>query len=219
MSTNSRYAVSLNIRRKTCLVIGGGHIALRKTTGLLKAGGKVLVISPNAHEHIQQWAEEERLRWIKTEYRREYLIQHQPFLVIAATDSPTTNERIAQDAKEQRILVNAVHDGETSDFHNLATVESGSITLGIGTNGLAPVLIRYLKTQLAEFLGEEYAILARWIEEYREQLQSIVPSQNQRAEYLAAIPLADILNHLKAGDEEAAIALFRQAVLRSSELS
>ncbi len=219
MSTNSGYAVSLNIRGKTCLVVGGGNIALRKAAGLLKAGGKVLIISPNAHERIQQWAAAERLHWIQTEYRREYLIQYRPFLVIAATDSTTTNERIAQDAQEQHILVNAVHDGEISDFHNLATVESGPITLGIGTNGLAPVLTRYLKTQLAEFLGEEYAILAQWLAEYREQLQTQVPNQNQRAEYLAAIPLADILNYLKTGDEEAALTLFRQAVLRSSELS
>ena len=42
-----RYSVQLNMENQRCVVVGGGNVALRKATSLLKAGAAVTVIAPD----------------------------------------------------------------------------------------------------------------------------------------------------------------------------
>jgi len=42
------YPVSLDIKNRRCLVVGGGGVALRKVQGLVEDGALVTVISPEA---------------------------------------------------------------------------------------------------------------------------------------------------------------------------
>ncbi|MEM7019400.1 MAG: NAD(P)-dependent oxidoreductase, partial [Pseudomonadota bacterium] len=48
--------VFFNIKAKPCLVVGAGEVATRKTQLLLRAGGDVTVVAPEATETIQQLA-------------------------------------------------------------------------------------------------------------------------------------------------------------------
>jgi precorrin-2 dehydrogenase/sirohydrochlorin ferrochelatase len=51
------YPVSLNIRGRKCVVVGGGEVALRKAKALLEHGADVKVISPDLCLELAQLAE------------------------------------------------------------------------------------------------------------------------------------------------------------------
>ena len=47
--------VFLNIRNKTCLVVGGGEVATRKIMLLLQAGAQVSVVSPELDTTLKEY--------------------------------------------------------------------------------------------------------------------------------------------------------------------
>jgi precorrin-2 dehydrogenase/sirohydrochlorin ferrochelatase len=57
------YTVTLNIRNKKALVVGGGTVATRKIRHLLKEGANVTVISPEATDEIKKWEEKGEVHW------------------------------------------------------------------------------------------------------------------------------------------------------------
>ena len=71
------YPIFLELKRKPCLIVGGGEVAFRKTAALLRCGAKVTVASPELSVGLRQLARErkswgstigiyKRLRWMST---------------------------------------------------------------------------------------------------------------------------------------------------------
>ena len=56
------YPLCVDIKDKQCLVVGGGAVACRKVNGLLAAGAKVLVISPDVMEPLTILAQEGKIK-------------------------------------------------------------------------------------------------------------------------------------------------------------
>lgn len=52
------YSLNWKAEGESCLVIGAGHVALRKIRGLLEAGARVTVIAPEAEADIEKLSEE-----------------------------------------------------------------------------------------------------------------------------------------------------------------
>ena len=52
--------IFLDIKDRHCLVFGGGPVASRKVSNLLRAGAKVTLISPEVDKKIQQKADENK---------------------------------------------------------------------------------------------------------------------------------------------------------------
>ena len=48
------YPVNIQMKGVSCLVIGGGHIALRKVRKLLSEGAEVTVLSPEICPELEQ---------------------------------------------------------------------------------------------------------------------------------------------------------------------
>ena len=90
------YPAFLNLQGEKVVVVGGGKIAERKILGLLKTGADITVISPEITKKIDQARLKKKLKHISRAYRKGDL--NKAFLVIAATDSPTVNEKAAKDA-------------------------------------------------------------------------------------------------------------------------
>ena len=62
------YPVFLDIADKPVVVIGGGTIAEQKIGGLLDAGAKVTVVSPELNETVTELRDAGRLTHIEREY-------------------------------------------------------------------------------------------------------------------------------------------------------
>ena len=54
------YPVSLNLKGKRCVVIGGGKVAERKVTSLVRAKAVVTVVSPDLTKLLRQTAERKK---------------------------------------------------------------------------------------------------------------------------------------------------------------
>ena len=51
------YPVSLEVRNRHVLVVGGGGVALRKVQGLVEEGARVTVVAPEVVEPLAEMAE------------------------------------------------------------------------------------------------------------------------------------------------------------------
>ncbi len=73
-----------NISGKSCLVVGGGTIAVRKAELLLKAEGKVRVVAPEIDDRIRDMAASHALEFEQREFVTDDL--EAVVCVIAATN-------------------------------------------------------------------------------------------------------------------------------------
>jgi precorrin-2 dehydrogenase/sirohydrochlorin ferrochelatase len=156
----SLFPILVKLKAKKCVVVGAGKIAAGKAVGLLASGAQVIVIGPRAAEWIQSQARAGKLIW----RRRRFLSAdvEQAFLVIAATNSKTTNEAVYRACVERGVLCNVVDDPEHCDFFYPAVVRRGALQIAISTEGRSPALARRLRIELERQFGSEYGA---WVEQ------------------------------------------------------
>jgi siroheme synthase-like protein len=198
------YPVSLNIKGRKCVVVGGGEVALRKVKALLEHGARVTVISPNLSPELVQMAEHGEITALNREYRAGDL--KDSLVAIAATDDGDTNRQVVREAKNKAVLVNVVDDAEDSDFIVPSCLRRGDVTIAVATAGRSPALARKIRTSLEEKFGEEYAALARLVDEVRTELkqQGITVGGD---DWQAALDLDELTELLRKGEKEKARAL------------
>ena len=169
--TNSSgyFPAFLNIRRKKCLIVGGGGVALRKVNTLVSCGADVTVIGSRVHQDLMQLAKKKVVRVMRRDYEPGDL--KEAFIVVAATDDRKVNRKVAEDAKKARALVNVVDDPDPSDFIVPSVLRRGDLILAVSTAGRSPALSRKLRTRLERTFGEEYGPLVTLIEEVRSSLK------------------------------------------------
>ncbi len=166
------YPVFLDITGKKCVVVGGGEVAARKVVRLLDCGAKVCVVSPQIVPELAAIKQEGHIEHINCEYAGEYLCG--AFLVIGATDNEQINAAISQDAKAKGIPVNIVDDPQKCDFILPSLVERGDLTIACSTGGNSPALARYLREELENVYGEEYATLLNILGQLRGRMEKNV---------------------------------------------
>ena len=97
--------VFYNISDKTCLVVGGCAIAARKAELLLKAEGRVRVVTIEVGDRLRELATTQTLEIEQREFTEADL--QDVICVIAATDNETVNgeiSRLAQ-ARDRKSVV------------------------------------------------------------------------------------------------------------------
>jgi len=198
------YPVSLNIKDRKCVVVGGGEVALRKVKALLEHGAMVTVISPNLIPELVQLAEHGEITALNREYQAGDL--KDSFLAIAATGDSDTNRQIVREAKNKAVLVNVVDDAENSDFIVPSCLRRGDVTIAVATAGRSPALARKIRARLEEKFGEEYAALALFVDEVRTGLKrrGITVGGD---DWQAALDLDKLTELLSKGEKEKARAL------------
>lgn len=144
--------VGLDVRRRTCIVVGGGQIGTRKIVSLLEAGAKVILVSPAASDRVAHLAETGRLRWQQEEYREDVL--DGAFLAVAATDDQDLNKRLVEDARDRGVLVCDASSATRSEVIFGALHRTEGITLAVFTDGKNPSLARRTRDRIASLDGE-----------------------------------------------------------------
>ena len=211
------YPVLLHLQDRQVAVIGGGRVGTRKVRHLLRTGARVLLISPEASPDLQTLAADGAIDWIAEPYRRDMLNDYMPILVIAATSDRRVNQTIAQDAHRIRALCNVANgSSDDSDFSNMAQIEKPPLTIALSSNGRSPALVRQLKRQLTQELGDEYAILAGWLGNLRASLPADTESQATRQALYEDIVTSEVLALLRTGDRDKAQRVFQQILLEGA---
>lgn len=213
----SGYPILLNLQDKPVAVVGGGPVAARKVEHLLKAGARVLLISPAITRAMKDRFIEGAVHWIQSSYQRDIFNEYMPILVIAATDDARVNQTVAQDAHRIRALCNVANGShEDSDFSNMARIDQPPLTVALSTSGESPALLRLLKAKLAEEIGEEYGILADWLGSLRRDAHRANGSQADRQALYERVLDSEALSLLRAGNLDQARLLFDRIVQREA---
>ncbi|MCE2393590.1 hypothetical protein J4G02_03140 [Candidatus Poribacteria bacterium] len=147
------YPAYLNLQNRKCLVVGAGLVAERKVLSLLRSGGDVTLISPEATQANADLAQHDRIAWYKRQFRPGDT--EEMFLVCAATDLPEINTQVFKEAHEVYgiNLVNVVDVIPECTFAAASVITHEDLTISISTSGKSPALSRRIREYLEAKFG------------------------------------------------------------------
>jgi len=175
------YMACLDLTGRSVLVVGGGRVGLEKVDGLLAAGARVTVVSPQIVAELEM----RDVELIRREYRTEDLDGR--FLVIAATSTSSVNRRVFREAEACARLGNVADGPELCSFILPAVHRQGPIAVAVSTGGASPALAQRLRNEIAEIVRPEHAALADQLRELRPWAKSHLPTYEARRDYFAAL--------------------------------
>lgn len=161
--------IFLNIKNKPCLVIGGGEVAARKVSLLLRAGAAVTVISPVLGSALQHLLDEREIAYRAEKFQPDQIAGQA--IIIAATDDEVVNQQISELAQVAGIPVNVVDNPALCSFIMPSIIDRHPVQIAISTGGSSPVLARLLRARLETFIPSAYGRLATMVEGFRERVK------------------------------------------------
>ena len=191
------YPVCLEISGRLCVVVGGGNVAERKVSGLLTAGARVRIISPELTPGLSALADEGRIEWLHRGYRDNDL--DGALLVFAATDNREVQEVIVRQAENAGQLVNVIDAPGHCTFQVPAVVRRGDLMLAVSTGGKSPAVAAMIRQQLEAEYGDEYGALLDLMSRLREQVLGKEQDCGERKILFQNILHDDILLWIKQG--------------------
>lgn len=202
------YPLFLDLRGRECVVVGGGEVATRKVEGLLKAGARITVISPEVTQAIRHRKQQGRVRHIRRSYRTGDL--KGTFLAYAATGNSQVDTEIAEEARSGAALINVVDRPALCDFITPALLERGDLVIAISTGGKSPGLARKLREDLESIVGPEYEKALELVSKVRQSLMAEPLNEEARREILAALIDSPLVEVVRQGNVEGVESLLHQ---------
>ena len=177
--------IFINIRKKPCVVIGGGDIALRKINILLKAQAKVDCLSPSFSRDIKNLSKDGHITLINKSFDQTDIKDYS--IIIAATDDSLVNSSISAIAQVKKIPVNVVDSPELSSFIMPSIVDRSPLIIAVSSSGKAPVLSRIIRAKLETVIPSAYGILADIAGEYRQKVKDRFSTIKDRRAFWEAV--------------------------------
>ena len=172
--------IFLNIKNKKCVVVGGGEVAFRKATLLLRAGADLHIVAPLVSDELRKLRVDRDCTITLKKFEEADL--NDAILVVAATDDLEINERISVIASKLNIPVNVVDQPHLCSFIMPSIVDRSPIVVAISSGGTSPILTRKLKElnetmipgridKLAELLGSFRGRVKNEIDDFSERIR------------------------------------------------
>lgn len=191
-----------DLRGKTCLLVGGGTIALRKARLLVKAGATLKLVAPDAGVELQALVSSSAGLWLQEEYQQCHL--DDVVLVISATDVESVNEAVAGDCQARHIPVNVVDNPRLCSVIMPAIVDRSPLIIGITSGGEAPVMARMVRTMLESSIPAAYGRLAQLASTFRERVKARFDDGEQRRRFWERVLAGPVKEQVFAGNMAAA---------------
>ena len=186
------YPAFLNLQEKKAVVVGGGKVAERKVLTLLKAGADVTVVSPLLTSRLRKLKEAKRIRHISRTYRFGDL--KDSFLVIAATDSPAVNTKVAGEAPS---LLNVVDVPFECNFIAPSIVKRGPLVFAISTSGTSPAFAKTVRKEIEKSYGTVFSDYLGFVKVLRTRALKEIAGKAAREKFLKSLASEDILDALR----------------------
>jgi precorrin-2 dehydrogenase len=166
----SYYPIFLELNERRCVVIGGGAVAERKVAGLVQAGARVTVISPEFTANLAAWSQQQKIHAIARAYGAGDLAGYE--IAFVATDDPQVNDAVYEEGKSCGVWVNAADDPAHCDFILPSVLRRGALTIAVSTGAASPALARTVREELESYFTHDYEIVAELAAEVREELRA-----------------------------------------------
>lgn len=206
--------IFLDVNGQSCLVVGGGEVAVRKVNSLLRAGASVTLVAPELAPPIARMVEEKRISHLARGFQEPDL--QQSHLVIAATDDRALNHRIADLAKARRIPVNVVDDPEACSFIMPSVIDRSPVVAAVSTGAASPVLARLIRSRLETVIPAGYGRLAKLCARYRDRVKAHFQNPVDRRRFWDRVLQGGVAERVFSGHEEEANAVMEKELAASS---
>jgi precorrin-2 dehydrogenase/sirohydrochlorin ferrochelatase len=163
---------------KHIVIFGGGEVASRKAAYFSREAD-VLVVSRSFSPKMSALPVERRVLDVSAASDEDIAgITSQAFLVIGTLPDPSSNNRIGEICKGQKILFNNA-EGKAGDVIIPSVTGGDNYILAISTKGSSPALSRFIREQI-EMHYPALDDMVALQHELREQLKRSEPSQSRR---------------------------------------
>lgn len=189
------YPLNLDVEEKSCVVVGGGEVALRKIQGLLSAGAVVKVIAPEVSAGVEELFRRGEISLTRENFSAELLGNE--VILIAATNNPEVNRQVAEVARSKKILVNVVDGG--GNFNVPSTIRRGELLLTISTGSNSPAFAKFVREMLELELGENFGAGLEIISAWRLKVKKLLPNPQARKIFWRKILTQETWQLLKHG--------------------
>ena len=201
--------ISLAVKGKPCVVIGGGATAERKVSSLLRAGAAVTVVSPRLSEDLEGRARAGEIRHLARRFEPMDILAAK--LVVAATDDRVVNRRIAELAGEQGTPVNVVDDPDACTFLLPSVIDRDPVVVAVSTGKASPVLARLLRARLESLIPAGYGRLGELCGRYRDRVKARFSDERDRRRFWDRVLQGAVAERIFSGQwEEADAAIERE---------
>ncbi len=180
-SKSSYFPVFIDVSEKKVLLLGGGKIAKDKLEKLLDFTTNIKIVSKEFSDTMLKLIKKNHLCHERREYRVSDLDGTD--IVISAVDDIKLQEKIYQQTRSKRVLVNSVDSKEFCDFIFGAYIKDEDLIISISTSGSSPSISRYLKEFLKKALPENLSSFLRKVKNKRESL----PKGKERMKVIRAM--------------------------------
>jgi siroheme synthase-like protein len=154
------HPIFLKLEGRDVLVVGAGKVAERKIAELVDAKARVRVVAPEATDSVKALAAARAVRWEARGFEEKDT--DGAWLILASTDDPEVQSRVADAGYARRTFVIAVDDKKNASAYGGAVVRRGAVAIAISTSGESPALARLLREVLEHALPER-----EWIDAAR----------------------------------------------------
>ena len=196
------YPLFADLRSRRVVVVGGGMVAQRKVTTLLRFGAKVTVISPIVTQRLRRYAQQGAIRYVPRRFKACDL--EGAWLVYAATDDEAINQAVFRTATKHRIFTNVVDQVPLCSFIAPAIMKRGELVIAISTGGASPTVAKRLRREFERTIGAEYAELLRLLNSLRGVAKRQLPSYNDRKHYFDQLVRGRVFQLVRSGQPQAA---------------
>ena len=194
--------IFFNIKNRHCVVIGGGDVATRKVSMLLKASAAITLYSPAICHELLAMAEAGTIKYIANNFEPSQLAG--ACMVIAATDDEAVNIAVSVSAKAQNIPVNVVDAPDLCTFTMGSIIDRSPVVIAISSEGNAPVLARYIRAKIETMLPATYGRIADIAGEFRDQVKAKFATTQARRIFWEGILQGPMVERVLSGQEQAA---------------
>lgn len=200
----------LNIKNKSCLVVGGGEVAARKVNLLRKAGGNVTVVAPELCPGLLKLSAASEIIHHARHFEQADLSG--AMLVIAATDNAGINQMVSEQAERLNIPVNVVDQPKLCSFIVPSIIDRSPVIAAVSTGGASPVLARIIRTRLETLIPSGYGRLADLANRFRSRVKERFENSPERRRFWEKVLNSGVAERVFSGHMEEAEAAMLQAL-------
>jgi len=161
--------VSLMMKGRKCLVVGGGKVALRKVETLLEYDTSITVVAPEFESKLEYHANRGRIALEKREYQSPEASNFG--LVISCTDDADLNRQVSEDCRSAGVPVNVADAPGLCDFIFPSVMRRDCMTAAIATDGRAPFISGHLNLVLDTVFPKHWERLMKHAAVFRRRVQ------------------------------------------------
>ncbi len=178
------YQINLDVKDRTCLVIGGGEEAAEKAGRLLDAGAKVTIISPTLNDTLKGLAASAKILHRGRRFKSSD-VEGGIWLVMNTVKSDQILSRdLYALARQKSFLLCSTDQPEYSTFTMPALVACGPLRIAVSTSGVSPALASRLRQDLEPVFDERFEVFLEYLDAYRTHLQSTEQNVEKRHKLL-----------------------------------